>query len=32
MDELCTSSKHKDIDFLELAPENWMNIGGQQNQ
>ena len=32
IDELCTYPKHKDIDFLELAPENWMNIGGQRRE
>ncbi|OGT63596.1 MAG: hypothetical protein A3J38_03635 [Gammaproteobacteria bacterium RIFCSPHIGHO2_12_FULL_45_9] len=25
---LCQQPKRTDIDFLELAPENWMNIGG----
>ncbi|GAL28347.1 hypothetical protein JCM19239_2177 [Vibrio variabilis] len=24
--------KHPDIDFLELAPENWMNIGGEKRE
>lgn len=25
---LARSPKHPDIDFLELAPENWMSLGG----
>ncbi len=29
---LCQLPAHPDIDFLELAPENWMNIGGAKRE
>ncbi|TVU63169.1 DUF692 domain-containing protein [Vibrio atlanticus] len=29
---LARSPKHPDIDFLELAPENWMNLGGLKRE
>ena len=29
---LCQLPEHPDIDFLELAPENWMNIGGLKRE
>lgn len=29
---LACSPKHPDIDFLELAPENWMSIGGLKRE
>ncbi len=32
IDALCELPKHPDIDFLELAPENWMNIGGARRE
>lgn len=32
MDILCQQPSHDGIDFLELAPENWMNIGGVKQQ
>ncbi|GLT17162.1 hypothetical protein GCM10007938_09390 [Vibrio zhanjiangensis] len=32
LDLLCQLPEHPDIDFLELAPENWMNIGGLKRE
>ncbi|MGF1779697.1 DUF692 domain-containing protein [Vibrio nomapromontoriensis] len=32
IDILSEMPKHPDIDFLELAPENWMNIGGEKRE
>ncbi|ENM5757629.1 DUF692 domain-containing protein [Vibrio mimicus] len=32
VDLLCQLREHPDIDFLELAPENWMNIGGLKRE
>lgn len=32
IDLLCQSPAISGIDFLELAPENWMNIGGQKRE
>ncbi|EGA68920.1 hypothetical protein VISI1226_20989 [Vibrio sinaloensis DSM 21326] len=32
IDLLAHVDKHPDIDFLELAPENWMNIGGLKRE
>ncbi|AMG05195.1 DUF692 domain-containing protein [Vibrio mimicus] len=32
VDVLCQLSEHPDIDFLELAPENWMNMGGLKRE
>lgn len=32
VDLLCQLPEHPDIDFLELAPENWMNIGGLKRE
>ncbi len=32
LEELAYNSKRDDIDFLELAPENWMSIGGAKKQ
>ncbi|MDK9735837.1 DUF692 domain-containing protein [Vibrio sp. D404a] len=32
IDVLRSSPKHPDIDFLELAPENWMNLGGLKRE
>ncbi|PSW18185.1 DUF692 domain-containing protein [Photobacterium sanctipauli] len=32
MDVLCQQPNFDDIDFLELAPENWMNIGGAKQE
>ncbi|MBU2897017.1 DUF692 domain-containing protein [Vibrio hepatarius] len=32
IDLLCQLPEHPDIDFLELAPENWMNIGGLKRE
>nr|WP_246859853.1 DUF692 domain-containing protein [Vibrio crassostreae] len=29
---LARSPKHPDIDFLELAPENWMSLGGLKRE
>jgi hypothetical protein len=29
---LLQQPQHKDIDFLELAPDNWMNIGGAKRE
>ncbi|UWZ99300.1 DUF692 domain-containing protein [Vibrio splendidus] len=29
---LADSPKHPDIDFLELAPENWMSLGGLKRE
>ncbi|TXE66639.1 DUF692 domain-containing protein [Serratia nematodiphila] len=29
---LCQSPKRDEIDFLELAPENWMGIGGEKRE
>jgi uncharacterized protein (UPF0276 family) len=29
---LAQSPKHPDIDFLELAPENWMSLGGLKRE
>lgn len=30
--ELASTPRRKDIDFLELAPDNWMGIGGIKEQ
>ena len=32
MDILCQQPANSEIDFLELAPENWMNIGGVKQE
>lgn len=32
VDLLCQLPDHPDIDFLELAPENWMNMGGLKRE
>jgi uncharacterized protein (UPF0276 family) len=32
MRELCDSPKLAEIDFLELAPENWMSVGGEKRE
>lgn len=32
IDLLCQLPDHPDIDFLELAPENWMNMGGLKRE
>ncbi|NCO45377.1 MAG: DUF692 domain-containing protein [Vibrio sp.] len=32
MDLLCQLPDNPDIDFLELAPENWMNMGGLKRE
>ncbi|MFW7524693.1 DUF692 domain-containing protein [Vibrio ostreicida] len=32
LDLLCQLPEHPDIDFLELAPENWMNMGGLKRE
>ncbi|MGF1754958.1 DUF692 domain-containing protein [Vibrio makurazakiensis] len=32
IDILCEQPKHPEVDFLELAPENWMNIGGKKRE
>ncbi|PTC06340.1 hypothetical protein C9980_03970 [Vibrio mediterranei] len=32
VDMLSDMPKHPDIDFLELAPENWMNLGGAKRE
>ncbi|VEA70410.1 Protein of uncharacterised function (DUF692) [Serratia rubidaea] len=29
---LITQPKRQDIDFLELAPDNWMNLGGAKKE
>ncbi len=30
--ELCSGTRREDIDFLELAPENWMDAGGRRRE
>lgn len=30
--DLCKPNHRKDIAFLELAPDNWMNIGGKKRE
>lgn len=30
VDDLCRQPRREDIDFLELAPENWMGLGGRK--
>ncbi|MGF1878518.1 DUF692 domain-containing protein [Photobacterium frigidiphilum] len=32
IDVLCQQPTLEDIDFLELAPENWMNMGGTKRE
>lgn len=32
IDSLFQQPKHADIDFFELAPDNWMNIGGAKKE
>ena len=32
IEELLTQPPRNDLDFLELAPDNWMNIGGMKKQ
>ncbi|MBS0044738.1 DUF692 domain-containing protein [Shewanella sp. M16] len=32
VDHLCQCQSYPEIDFLELAPENWMNIGGLKRE